>query len=337
MPELPVVCWPALANRPPARSTFAGRAPARRPPRRHAVAIGQALLVTFLWSTSWVFIKIGLDDLHLHPLSFAGLRYALAAAILLPFGIRALRRTGGPVGRGVALRVATYGLLFVAVTQGAQFAALAILPATAVSLVLSATPLAVAAIALARREEQPTALQLVGVALLVVGAIAYFGLFTVGPDRLAGLAIAVLCVSAAAVSAHVGRGLARDTIARIGGSLGLTAMSLAIGAVALLGTGLLLEGWPALDLRAWGIVAWLAAVNTAFAFTLWNHTLRTLTAVESSVVNNTMTIQIAVLAVVFLGERLAAMQVAGLVLAATGAAVVQLAPILRRAPRSGGC
>jgi len=107
-------------------------------------------------------------------------------------------------------------------------------------------------------------------------------------------------------------------------------MSLAIGAVALLGAGLLLEGWPALDLRAWGIVAWLAAVNTAFAFTLWNHTLRTLTAVESSVVNNTMTIQIAMLAVLFLGERLAGWQVAGLVLAATGAAVVQLAPILAR-------
>jgi len=132
------------------------------------------------------------------------------------------------------------------------------------------------------------------------------------------------------VSAHLGRGLARDAIARMGGPLGLTAMSLAIGAVALLGAGLLLEGWPTLDLRAWGIVAWLAAVNTAFAFTLWNHTLRTLTAVESSVVNNTMTIQIAMLAVLFLGERLAGWQVAGLVLAATGAAVVQLAPILAR-------
>jgi drug/metabolite transporter (DMT)-like permease len=334
MPQVPMVCWPALANRPPAHSTFAGRAP-RRPPRRHAVAIGQALLVTFLWSTSWVFIKIGLDDLHLHPLSFAGLRYALAAAILLPFGIRALRRTVEPIGRGLALRVALYGLLFVAVTQGAQFAALAILPATAVSLVLSATPLAVAAIALARRAEQPTALQLLGLALLVAGAISYFGLFAVGPDRLAGLAIAAGCVSAAAVSAHIGRSLARDAIARMGGPLGLTAMSLGIGAVALLGTGLLIEGWPVLDLRAWGIVAWLAAVNTAFAFTLWNHTLRTLTAVESSVVNNTMTIQIAILAVIFLGERLAAGQVVGLVLAAVGAAAVQLAPILGRARTSG--
>ena len=94
-----------------------------------------------------------------------------------------------------------------------------------------------------------------------------------------------------------------------------------------------LEGWPRPDLQGWLIIGWLAVVNTAFAFTLWNHTLRTLTAVESSVVNNTMTIQIAVLAIVFLGERLGPLQLAGLLLAAAGAAVVQLAPVLRRSPQ----
>jgi drug/metabolite transporter (DMT)-like permease len=295
------------------------------------VAIGQALFVTFLWATSWVLIKIGLEDLHLGPISFAGLRYALAAAILLPFGIGALRRARGPIGRGLAMRVAIYGLFFVAITQGAQFAALALLPATAVSLVLSATPLAVAAIALARRQEQPGGLQLIGVGLLVAGTILYFGLFAPGPGRLAGLAVAAVCLVAAAASTHIGRDLARDAMSRLGGPLGLTATSMGAGAVVLLAAGLLLEGWPSLDARAWAIIAWLAVVNTAFAFTLWNHTLRTLTAVESSVVNNTMTIQIAILAVLFLGERLAAVQVAGLVLAATGAAVVQVAPVLGRA------
>ncbi len=48
------------------------------------MAVLQALLVTFLWSTSWILVKIGLDDLDLQPLSFGGLRYALAGLILLP-------------------------------------------------------------------------------------------------------------------------------------------------------------------------------------------------------------------------------------------------------------
>jgi drug/metabolite transporter (DMT)-like permease len=42
--------------------------------RQHALAVGQALFVTFLWATSWVLIKVGMDDLDLRPLSFAGLR-----------------------------------------------------------------------------------------------------------------------------------------------------------------------------------------------------------------------------------------------------------------------
>jgi len=302
--------------------------------RQHALAVLQALLVTFLWSTSWILIKVGLDDLDLAPISFAGLRYALAAAILLPFGIRAMRtaraaHAGAPLDGGLIVRVAVYGLLFVAVAQGAQFAALAVLPATAVSLVLASIPAVVALMALAGRHERATVGQAAGIALLTVGALLYFGPFAVEPDAAIGFVAAGICVLAAALSSHLGRRLARDATARLGGPISLTAGSMAAGALALLVVGVALEGWPRPDLAGWLIVGWLAVVNTAFAFTLWNHTLRTLTAVESSVVNNTMTVQIAVLAVVFLSERLEPIQLVGLLLAATGAAVVQLAPVLR--------
>jgi hypothetical protein len=52
----------------------------------HPAHVLQALLVTFLWSTSWVLIKIGLVDIP--ALTFAGLRYALATLVLLPFVLR---------------------------------------------------------------------------------------------------------------------------------------------------------------------------------------------------------------------------------------------------------
>ncbi|MGQ0609436.1 MAG: DMT family transporter [Chloroflexota bacterium] len=300
--------------------------------RQHAKAVLQGLLVTFLWSTSWVLIKIGLDDLDLQPISFAGLRYALAAAVLLPFGIRAVRaaHASSPISTALLARVTVYGLLFIAVAQGAQFAALAVLPATAVNLVLSSIPAAVAVMALAGRAERPSAWQGAGIGLLIIGAFLYFGPFQAGADATVGFAAAGICVAASAISAHLGRGLARDASHRLGGPIGLTAASMAVGAVVLLAVGVLLEGWPRLNAAGWLIVAWLAVANTAFAFTLWNHTLRTLTAVESSVVNNTMTIQIAVLAIVFLGERLGPLQLIGLFLAAAGAAVVQAAPLLTR-------
>jgi drug/metabolite transporter (DMT)-like permease len=67
-----------------------------------------------------------------------------------------------------------------------------------------------------------------------------------------------------------------------------------------------------------------ATVNTAFAFTLWNRSLRHLTATESSVINNTMMIQIALLAWLVLGEALSLREAFGLAVAAVGVLVVQL-------------
>jgi drug/metabolite transporter (DMT)-like permease len=92
----------------------------------------------------------------------------------------------------------------------------------------------------------------------------------------------------------------------------------------LLVIGIAFQGFGQLDLRSWLLIAWLAVVNTAFAFTLWNQTLRTLSAVESSIINNLMLPQIAILAFVFLGETLNGKEIAGLALVSLGVIVVQL-------------
>jgi drug/metabolite transporter (DMT)-like permease len=73
----------------------------------------------------------------------------------------------------------------------------------------------------------------------------------------------------------------------------------------------------------------LAVVNTAFAFTLWNHTLRTLSAVESSVINSLMMPQIAILAFVFLEETLSAKEIWGLILVGIGVLIVQVKPRIK--------
>jgi drug/metabolite transporter (DMT)-like permease len=290
------------------------------------VALIQATFVTFLWSTSWVLIKVGLTDLALRPLTFAGLRYVLAALILLPFAVHGLRRAAGtsPDGRRRVLgSVVALGLITYTVTQGAQFAALDHLPSVAVALALSTTPVLVAVAGL-RGNERPTAVQVAGAVAVVAGAAIYYGPLDLGPAGALGLAIAGLGVLANAASAILGRSLARDALPLAGGVMGLTGVSMLVGAIALLGIGLAVEGLPALPLEAWLIVGWLAVVNTAFAFTLWNHTLRTLTAVESSVLNNLMLIQIAILAWLFLGESLSAVQLAGLATAFAGILAVQL-------------
>ena len=101
------------------------------------------------------------------------------------------------------------------------------------------------------------------------------------------------------------------------------------GSIVLLVTGLCVEDIPAIDIKGWVIIVWLALVNTAFAFTLMNHTLRTLTAMESSIINGTMLIWIPIFAVVFLGESITVNGILGLVLTGIGTLIVQM----RRLPR----
>jgi drug/metabolite transporter (DMT)-like permease len=97
-----------------------------------------------------------------------------------------------------------------------------------------------------------------------------------------------------------------------------------VGAAILLGSGVVVQGLPPISIRGWISVAWLAVVNTAFAFTLWNHTLRTLQAVESRVINSTMMVQIPLLAWLFLGENPTGKEILGMVLAGLGTLLVQL-------------
>ena len=286
----------------------------------HLGAALQALLVTFLWSTSWVLIKIGLKDIP--ALTFAGLRYSLAFLCLLPL---ALRPAGLISLRGLSgrrwVRLIVLGLLFYTVTQGAQFVGLAYLPALTVSLLLNFTTIVVALLGIFLLAERPTVLQWSGVCLNVIGIVIYFYPVAIPAGQAVGLIVVVIGVLANAGASILGRHINRD---RDIPPLTVTIVSMGVGAIVLLATGILTQGLPPLSPIHWAIIGWLAVVNTAFAFTLWNHTLRTLSAMESSIVNSTMLIQIAVLAWLFLGERLTWQEGIGMVLAGLGALIVQI-------------
>lgn len=296
-------------------------------PRTRTAALLQALFVTFLWSTSWVLIKIGLHDIP--ALTFAGLRYSLAFLCLLPFALQYRRSKSDPgepekprlLSRRDWAWLILLGLLLYTFTQGAQFMGLAYLPAATVSLIFNFTSVVVAFLGLVFLAEIPTLLQWAGLGLFLGGALVYFYPASMPQEAVFGVVIAIIGMAANALSSVLGRGINRT--GRIP-PLVVTSISMGIGAAGLLGSGLLIQGLPALNLTHWLIIGWMAVVNTAFAFTLWNHTLRSLPAMESSIINSTMMVQIAVLAWIFLDETLSAREIAGMVLAALGAVLVQI-------------
>ncbi len=291
----------------------------------HLQAVLQALLVTFLWSTSWVLIKIGLQDLPALP--FAGLRYSLAFLCLLPLALRSGRLASlRSLPAGMWVRLIALGLLFYAVTQGAQFLSLFYLPAMTTSLLLSFTTILVALLGIRLLAERPTASQWGGTALYLAGVMVYFYPLSLPRGEAIGLVIATAGVLANALSAILGRHVNRSGELE---PMAVTVVSMGVGAVVLMAGGVAVQGLPHLTLTHWAIILWLAVVNTAVAFTLWNYTLRTLSAMESSIINNTMLFQIAVLAWLFLDEPLGWREVSGMALATLGTLLVQ---IRRRPP-----
>ncbi len=286
----------------------------------HTKAVLQALFVTFLWSTSWVFIKFGLADIP--ALTFAGLRYSFAFLCLLPLALQPIHLNSlRNLSKWGWIRLIALGLLFYTGTQGAQFLGLAYLPAITVNLLLSCTIIVVTLLGIIFLAERPTRLQWAGVGMYLVGVGVYFYPASFPTTQIVGLVVVVIGVLTNAFSTILGRYVNRAGDVT---PLTVTVVSMGIGAAVLLGIGVTNRGIPHLTPLNWVIIGWLAVANTALAFTLWNRTMRVLSAMESGIINNTMMIQIPILALLFLGEHITWREGLGMVLAGIGIVIVQL-------------
>jgi drug/metabolite transporter (DMT)-like permease len=283
-------------------------------------AIFLALLVTFLWSTSFVIIKLGLKEIP--PLTFAGLRYSIAFIILLPFILRKEKlEEVKNLDKKAWQKLILLGIIFYAATQGTQFIGLSLLPSVTVSLWLNFTPIIVALLGIFLISEIPTKQQWIGTLLFISGILVYFFPVSLSSDQTLGLIVMTIGVLANSGSAILGREINRSAKHH---PLVVTVISMGVGAVLLLIIGVVVQGLPAINFTTILYLLWLALINTALAFTLWNISLRSLTAMESSIINGTMLIQIALLAWIFLGESISLKEILGMVIAATGALFVQL-------------
>lgn len=291
---------------------------AGKPGRLKAILL--ALLVTVLWSTSFILVKFGIKDIP--AVTFAGLRYFIAFLCLLPFGFSpAVKNEIASLTRRDWLKLCAIGLLYYSFTQGAIFIGLASLPAMSVNLMLNISPVLVTFLGVIFLSEKPVWHQVIGVLVNLTGVLVYF----LPVAGLGGIWIGM----AAAVAALVGNSFSVICNRQVNKSqrysvMTITLITMGIGSIVMLSGGILVQGLPPIPVSGWAIVVWMAVVNTALAFTLWNYTLRTLTAMESSIINSAMLVEIAVLAWIFLGEALTGLQIFGMVLAGGGGLLVQI-------------
>lgn len=281
------------------------------------IAIAEAILATFIWASSFIFVKLLLPDIG--PLLIAGLRYFLAFLILSPLILRQERKLAS-IRPKLWGQFAIIGVSAYSIGNGALFWALQYLDATTVSFMMSVSPLLIMFAGMVILREFPSRWQIGGVVVSLIGGVLFFSPGLTSEEPL-GLAIAMLGLLGFTAFGIQGRAIARS---REVSTLDLTGFPLALGGGVLLIIGLMVESRPVLSLNGWFIIAWLAIVNTAFAYFLYNHALKTITALEMNVLLNLSPLGTALLAWLILGETLSAIQILGVLIVIVGVTIVQV-------------
>ena len=285
-------------------------------------------LACLLWSSTFLFIKVGLADIP--PFTFASLRLLIALGLLVPLSVRAGEwpRTARydvavVAAAGVLLLGINYALLF----WGAQF-----IPSGLVAIIQSGTPLLALVFGWALGSERPTARKLTAVGLGIVGAIIIFGAEASASGMSAAMgSLATFGSSACVAFAYVwlkGRGSQFSPLT-------ITTIQSASGVVPLACLAAALEGPPApaeWSAAAWIALLYLALCASVLAFWL-NYWLLARMEASAMLMMGVAEVPIAVaLAAITLGERLPASTTLGAVCILT-AVVVRLRDVGRRTTR----
>jgi drug/metabolite transporter (DMT)-like permease len=244
----------------------------------------------------------------------------LASAVLLVAAAAMRRRTITKISvKDVAL-MTVLGVSGYAIAQGLLFVGLAEITAISTTFVLNFTPILVVLLGWPTIRETPTIRQWVGMGVSLMGAYFFFGRLPTGTEASGVLVVLVSSLGWALYLVTVRKTSQRADIS----GLSMTSISMTIGALFMFGSALVLEGWKPPSLSLLWIIFWLALVNTAGAFLIWNTVLRYVKAFELSMIQNTMLIQIPILALLFLGESISPGMLVGMVAVFVGVVLVQL-------------
>lgn len=224
------------------------------------------LLLCCIWGSTWLFIKIGLTDLP--PFTFAGIRFVIAALILVL--LIAIRRVPWPRSRSDWTLIAIVGFLQFTLNYGLVFWGEQHIPSGLAAVLQAMFPLFGMVIAhFYLPQERMTLARILGVLLGVFGvAVIFSDQLSIGGTR------ALLGSLALVLSAFFGS-YGNVLVKARGGKIDpmvLAAGQMIFGMVPLLAIGISLEGNP-LNLRWTGMAVislmYLVVVGSVIAFALY--------------------------------------------------------------------
>ena len=281
-------------------------------------------MLVIIWSSTWVAIKIGLEDVP--PLLGAGIRFAIAGAALL-----ALARGLGRPLRTDARLAAVLGLLPFAAAYGLIYWGEQYVPSGLAAVLFGVMPLYSAGIAAFALADEPLRASLVAGIGVALGGLA----LAFGESLALGHAEWALLAATACALAPLASAIGNVSIKRRGGRLD----AVVLNGWAMLGGGALLlavsapaEDWgqTAWSLQAIGSVAYLAAIGSAVPFVVLTILLRELPAVTVSYITLLLPFGALAFGAALYDEQITAAALGGAVLVAAGLLIAQWRPLTAR-------
>jgi drug/metabolite transporter (DMT)-like permease len=278
------------------------------------------LLMTLVWGANFTAIKYSIEDLL--PLSFNGLRFAIASVVMLAVALATGHNL--KVAKGDGWRMFGLGLLANTFYQTVFIVGMAHTRAGNAALILSTTPLVTAIIGRMLKQEYFTKRGVFGLALafggvlliilsghkevslretllgdsLLVVATLFWSLYTVGSKRLIN----------------------------IYGSMKTTTIMMTTGTPVLLlvcAPSLLRQDWSRVRPIAWAGLIYSALLAIALAYIIWNHGVRRIGSTRTAIYSNITPIVAMLIAWPALGEVPTLGQLAGAVVIFAGIYLVR--------------
>jgi drug/metabolite transporter (DMT)-like permease len=233
---------------------------------------GLYALLVVIWSSTWVSIKIGLEDCP--PMLGAGIRFAAAGLVLLLVTTASRRTLRTDFRLAAVLAVFPFALTYGLVYWGEQY-----IPSGLAAVLFGVLPLYVALLGAALLPDQPVRARVVaGVLVAIAGLVlAFVESIDLGDEDLA------LAGAAALALAPVGAAIGNISIKLRAGALdavvlnGWAMLGAGLGLLAVSGVG---ESWgeAAWTGKAIGSIAYLALIGSAVPFVGLTILLRHITA-----------------------------------------------------------
>ena len=293
------------------------------------IYITEAFVATFLWASSYVLIKWSLTEMD--PISIAYVRYLVGGISL--FIIYSLLIKGYKIRSGLKVTKIIVWLLgftgfFIAPVF--QYWGLDLLTATQVAFLMNLTPLWVLVFGNILMGEKPNTIQSIGIGIVFIGILLYYLKEII---LLKWETIGIIVTLTASVSWALYIILTRYHLItntqtlnnEKGYIIKLTTYSMIIGSVLL--TPFSTNFYSNLiqyriSINVLMILLWLGVVNTALAYTIWNHSLKYLKAFQASIIQSMILIEVLILSLIFLNESVNILKLSGILVLTGGVILV---------------